>query len=115
MGFRAMLKNYSRTVVISFDTVEIRMQGLTMLNAVTTPLAFSHLAEDRRSLVQQLIDDSVLSLIFKVLKSVLVNRLSAMRNGQLQKCTSPVQPTSQSRDKLRKPTCLGETCSRIGR
>jgi hypothetical protein len=44
---------------------------LTVLDAVGTPLALGHFAKYRKPLIEQLIDDSILSLGFKIFKRML--------------------------------------------
>lgn len=47
--------------------------GLTVLNAIRTPLIHADLAEDSRTLVKQFVHDAILGRPIKILKSMLNN------------------------------------------
>jgi hypothetical protein len=49
----------------------LKEKKLTMLDVIGTPLALRHFAKYRKPLIEQLIDDSILSFGFKVFKRVL--------------------------------------------
>ena len=65
-----MLQNWTIKHHIDIETILIKKK-LTVLDAIGTPLALGNFAKYRKPLIEQLIDDSILSFGFKVFKRML--------------------------------------------